>query len=109
MAPLHLSDSSSRATRSKKPRTSGWDTLSKGELLKAAEEAGFEVFLTTDKNIRYQQNLAKRVIAIVVLGNSRWPVVQRYVDRVVEAVLQSPVLPFAPILRPLDAFCSCAD
>jgi hypothetical protein len=61
----------------KKTKDLGWDTLNNGELLKAAEEAGFEVFLTTDKNIRYQQNLAKRVIAIVVLGNSRWPVVQR--------------------------------
>jgi hypothetical protein len=53
----------------------GWDTLSNGELLRAAEEAAFEVFLTTDKNIRYQQNLADLVIAIVVLGNSRWPIV----------------------------------
>jgi hypothetical protein len=57
-----------------------------GELLRAAEEADFEVFLTTDKNIRYQQSLVNRTIAIVVLGNSRWPVVQRYVDRVVAAV-----------------------
>jgi hypothetical protein len=54
--------------------------------LRAAEEADFAVFLTTDKNIRYQQNLVNRAIAIVVLGNSRWPVVQRYVDRVVAAV-----------------------
>lgn len=49
----------------------GWDTLDNGALLRAAEEAAFEVFLTTDKNIRYQQNLAERAIAIVVLGNSR--------------------------------------
>jgi hypothetical protein len=60
--------------------------LNNGELLRAAEEAAFEVFLTTDKNIRHQQNLAERVIAIVVLGNSRWPLVQRHVDRVVAAV-----------------------
>jgi hypothetical protein len=33
----------------------GWDELKNGELLKASEEAGFEVFLTPDKNIRYQQ------------------------------------------------------
>ena len=39
-------------------RTRGWDTLSNGELLAEAERAGFEVFLTADKNIRYQQNLA---------------------------------------------------
>jgi hypothetical protein len=70
----------------KKAKDLGWDTLSNGEPLKAAEEAAFEVFLTTDKNIRFQQNLAERVIAIVVLGNSQWPVVRRYVDRVVAAV-----------------------
>jgi hypothetical protein len=70
----------------KKTKDLGWDTLSNGELLRAAEEADFEVFLTTDKNIRYQQDLVNRAIAIVVLGNSRWPVVQRYVDRVVAAV-----------------------
>jgi len=46
----------------------GWDTLKNGELLAAAEAANFDVLLTTDKNIRYQQNLAQRKIAIVVLG-----------------------------------------
>ena len=70
----------------KKTQDLGWDTLNNGDPLRAAEEAAFEVFLTTDKNIRYQQNLAERVIAIVVLGNSRWPLVQHHVDRVVEAI-----------------------
>ncbi len=64
----------------------GASELSNGELLRAAEESVFENFLTTDKNIRYQQNLADGVIAIVVLGNSRWPVVQLYVDRIVAAI-----------------------
>ena len=49
-------------------RSRGWDILRNGELLDAAETAGFEVFLTTDRNIRYQQNLTGRKIAIVVLG-----------------------------------------
>lgn len=44
----------------RKTQELGWDTLNNGELLNAAEEAAFEVFLTTDKNIRYQQNLAER-------------------------------------------------
>jgi hypothetical protein len=44
------------------------------------------VFVTPDKNIRYQQNLTARRIAIIVLGNAQWPVLQRYVDRVVTAV-----------------------
>jgi hypothetical protein len=70
----------------KKAKDLGWDTLSNGALLKAAEEAHFEILLTTDKNMRFQQNLAKRAIAIVVLGNSRWHLVRRYVDRVVVAV-----------------------
>jgi hypothetical protein len=64
----------------------GWEELKNGELLKAAEEAGFEVFLTPDKNIRFQQNLAMRGIAVVVLGNPQWPVLRRHVDRVVAAV-----------------------
>jgi hypothetical protein len=64
----------------------GWEELKNGELLKGAEEAGFEVFLTPDKNIRYQQNLAIRTIAIVVLGNPQWPALRQHVDRVVAAV-----------------------
>ncbi len=43
----------------------GWDTLSNGALLDAAEEAGFELVLTTDRRIRYQQNLRVRRIALV--------------------------------------------
>src|SRR5437762_6852835 len=46
----------------------GWDKLTNGDLLTAAEEAGFDLLLTTDKNMRYQQNLAGRKIAIMVLG-----------------------------------------
>ncbi len=46
----------------------GWDRLSNGQLLATAEAAGFDLLLTTDKNIRYQQNLKGRRIAIVVLG-----------------------------------------
>lgn len=64
----------------------GGDRLENGGLLEAAEDAGFDAFLTPDKSIRYQQNLTTRTIAIIVLGNQRWPVVRRYVDRVVEAV-----------------------
>jgi hypothetical protein len=67
-------------------RERGWDRISNGELLKAAEEGGFDLLLTTDKNIRYQQNLAGRRIAIVVLGNSQWRVVRLHLDRVALAV-----------------------
>jgi len=51
----------------------GWDTLKNGELLAVAEADGFDVLLTTDKNMRYQQNLAGRKIAVVVLGMQQWP------------------------------------
>jgi hypothetical protein len=64
----------------------GWDKISNGELLKVAEAAHFDVLLTTDKNIRYQQNLTGQQIAIVVLGNSTWRVVRRHLDRVALAV-----------------------
>jgi hypothetical protein len=64
----------------------GWDTLSNGALLKAAEEAGFDLLLSTDKNIRYQQNLKGRRIAIGILGNPQRPAVERYIDRVIAAV-----------------------
>jgi hypothetical protein len=64
----------------------GWDTLKNGELLKIAEDAGFDVLVTPDKNIRYQQNLTARKIALVVLGSSQWPVLRLHVERVVVAV-----------------------
>ena len=64
----------------------GWERLVNGALLQAAEAEGFEVFVTADKNIRYQQNLTGRKIGIVTLGNAQWPVLRHYVERVVEAV-----------------------
>jgi hypothetical protein len=64
----------------------GWDRLSNGELLTEAERAGFDVLITADKNIRFQQNLTRRKIAIVELGSPRWPVVQQYVEKIAAAV-----------------------
>ena len=63
-----------------------WDRISNGELLKVAEEARFDLLLTTDKNLRYQQNLSGRKIAIVVLGDSTWRFVRPHLDRVCSAV-----------------------
>jgi hypothetical protein len=64
----------------------GWDRLLNSELIEAAEAAGFDLLLTTDKNIRYQQNLRARKIAFVVLGNQQWPTLRGYVDKVLAAV-----------------------
>jgi hypothetical protein len=69
-----------------KAKDAGWDRLVNGELLKAAEEAGFEVLITTDKNMVTQQNLKGRAIAVVVLGNSQWRIVQRHVRKIASAV-----------------------
>ncbi len=64
----------------------GWDRLRNGDLLTAAEDAGFDLLLTTDKNMRYQQNLAGRRIAIVVLGKQQWPQLRLHVQLVTDAV-----------------------
>jgi hypothetical protein len=63
-----------------------WERISNGELLRLAEDAGFDLLLTTDKNVRYQQNLADRKISIVVLGNSPWWLVRRHLDAITAAV-----------------------
>ena len=64
----------------------GWDRMENGDLLTAAEQAGFDVFLTADKNLRYQQNFSGRKIALVVLGNSPWPLVRLHIPEIVAAV-----------------------
>ena len=64
----------------------GWEKLANGDLLDAAEAAGFELFVTADKNIRYQQNLTSRQITIVVLGNSTRRAVRRYLDQIASVV-----------------------
>lgn len=70
-------------------RTRGWEELANGDLIDAAEKAGFQAMVTTDKNIRYQQNLAARKIALVVLKNSQWPMVKRVADRIAAIVDQA--------------------
>ncbi|HYX52815.1 MAG TPA: hypothetical protein VE783_05145 [Candidatus Limnocylindrales bacterium] len=63
-----------------------WSTLANGKLMDAAEAAGFEVFVTTDKNLLNEQNLSRRKLAIVVLGNAQWPVLKLHVHLAVAAV-----------------------
>lgn len=52
--------------------------LENGQLLEAAEAAGFDVMITSDQNIRYQQNLTGRKLALLVLGSNIWPVVRNH-------------------------------
>jgi hypothetical protein len=67
-------------------RARGWEELVNGALIDAAEQAGFELMVTTDKNIRYQQNLRARKIAIVVLQHSQWPMVKLVADYIAATV-----------------------
>ena len=69
-----------------KAKDRGWDRLSNGDLLAEAERAGFDVLLTADKNMRYQQNLTGRGIALVVLSTPQWPVVRLNMERIAAAV-----------------------
>lgn len=63
-----------------------WSGLKNGELLNAAEKQGYEILVTTDSNLKYQQNLKSRRIAIVVLSTPSRPGIQRATTTVVGAV-----------------------
>jgi hypothetical protein len=67
-------------------RRIGWHELENGELIQQAEEAGFDVLLSTDKNIRYQQNLTVRRIALVIWGNRQWPMVKLHLEKIAAVV-----------------------
>jgi predicted nuclease of predicted toxin-antitoxin system len=63
-----------------------WSHLKNGELLQQAEDEGFEVIVTTDQNLRCQQNLQERKIAIVVLLSTSWPKIQKNLIAVVKSI-----------------------
>ena len=64
----------------------GWSTLQNGELISQAEAGGFEILVTTDSNLKYQQNIQGRRLGIVVLMSTSWPKIQVRVSAVVAAV-----------------------
>lgn len=64
----------------------GWSELSNGDLISAAESEGFDCLLTTDQNLRYQQNLSDRSLGIVVLLTTSWPKIQKKVQLVRDAL-----------------------
>lgn len=63
----------------------GWANLTNGELLTAAESA-FDVFVTTDQNLRFQQNLSGKRLAILVLPTTSWPKLRSYATSIAAAV-----------------------
>jgi hypothetical protein len=60
----------------------GWYALKNGELIAAAEKAGYDLLITTDQNLKYQQNLGNRKISIVVLLSTSWPRIQKHVEAI---------------------------
>jgi hypothetical protein len=67
----------------------GWSTLQNGDLLNTAEAGGFDVLITTDQNLRYQQNLSQRKIALIVLSAPSWPRIQLIADQIISAINDS--------------------
>ena len=63
--------------------------IENGELLKAADACNFDVFLTSDRNIRYQQDLSQRKLALVVLGSNIWPIVRNHRGAIQAAIEKS--------------------
>ena len=63
----------------------GWDAIANGELIDAAEKAGFDVFITADQNLRYQQRLTGRRLALIVLTTNHWDIIRPDVGRIVAA------------------------
>ena len=64
----------------------GWSNLSNGDLLKFAEDNGYQLLVTTDRNLRYQQNLSDRQIVIVVLLSTSWSKIRTQVDEVASII-----------------------
>ncbi len=64
----------------------GWAELENGELLATAQQEDYELMITTDQNLRYQQNLDERGIGILVLMSTSWPRIRDKIDEVIGAV-----------------------
>lgn len=63
-----------------------WSTLQNGQLLNQAEAEGYDAFITTDKNLRYQQNLTGRKMRILVLSTTSWPRISKRVNQIRDAL-----------------------
>jgi hypothetical protein len=68
-------------------RELGWDRLQNGLLIEAGENGGFDLLISADQSIRYQQNLTKRRIALLVLKDARWTRVQFHAERIAAVAL----------------------
>ncbi|HEX4164175.1 MAG TPA: hypothetical protein VHZ55_01760 [Bryobacteraceae bacterium] len=66
----------------------GWSQAKNGLLLDAAEQAGFEVLLSGDQTLKYEQNMSGRRIGVVSMSDNHWPIVRDYVQVIAEAIEQ---------------------
>ena len=65
----------------------GWQRLANGALLDAAEKSGFDVLVTCDQNVRYQQNnFTDRKLAVVILSTNHWPTLRPVAARIASVV-----------------------
>jgi hypothetical protein len=64
----------------------GWEEISNGELISVVEAAEFNILLTADKNLRYQQNLANRKLALIILPTNHWATVRDNVSTILAAI-----------------------
>ena len=64
----------------------GWRNLKNGDLLRVAEEIGFQVFVTGDQTLVHEQDLAGRRLAILALSANNWPIIKDYVRDILTAI-----------------------
>ena len=64
----------------------GWSALKNGDLLRAAERDGFDVFVTGDTTLVLEQNLTSQRLAIVTLSTNNWPIIKDKVPEILGAI-----------------------
>ncbi len=64
----------------------GFSGLKNGALLQAAEDAGFEVFITGDRSLEYEQNLGNRKLAVVALSANSWNIIKNHIPKIASAI-----------------------
>ncbi len=80
----------------------GWATLENGELLRRAAN-DFDILITTDQNLRYQQDVSHLPVAILVLPTTSWPKVRQHVAHVIEAIAEALPGEYREIIFPESA------
>jgi hypothetical protein len=78
----------------------GWGGISNGELIKRAERDGFHLFIVADKNLRYQQNLKDRILAILELWTNHRPTLEKHLDKIKAAAEHIPVGAYVVLEKP---------